>query len=205
MPSNSAPASVGRPASAEADLFAATGRLLAGGVKFTELNAQRIATEAGVARSSFYVHFRDKVDLLIRLATQLTVPNFDTASAWRPADGVDGLTETFVNIVATFREHAAVRRALSEAAAYDDTVREYWARELDQFSEFTDRLLRIEQDAGRTPADLDVPSATEIIVLGGERAIVEHVNTRPAATDAAFAAELARIWWHGVYRRAPEH
>jgi AcrR family transcriptional regulator len=199
---------------AEADLrdpdagpaeLTATERLLAGGAKFTELNAQRIATEAGVARSSFYVHFRDKVDLLIRLVAQLTVPNFDTASAWRPEDGVDAMADAFVTIVATFREHAAVRRAVSEAAAYDDTVREYWVRELDQFSEFTDRLLRIEQNAGRTPADLDVPSATEIIVLGGERAIVNHVNTRDAATDAAFATELARIWWHGVYRRTPEH
>lgn len=205
MPSNSASAPVGRPASAEADLFAATGRLLAGGAKFTELNAQQIATEAGVARSSFYVHFRDKVDLLIRLAAQLTAPNFDTASAWRPEDGVEGLTETFVTVVATFRENAAVRRAVSEAAAYDDTVREYWVRELDQFSEFTDRLLRIEQKAGRVAADVDVPSATQIIVLGGERAIVEHVNTRPADTDQAFATELAHIWWHGAYRRPPEN
>ncbi|GAB2600109.1 TetR/AcrR family transcriptional regulator [Kribbella endophytica] len=203
-PSSSAPAPVGRPASAEADLFAATGRLLADGAKFTELNAQQIAAEAGVARSSFYVHFRDKVDLLIRLAAQLTAPNFDTASAWRPEDGVEGLTETFVRVVATFRENAAVRRAVSEAAAYDDTVREYWVRELDQFSEFTDRLLRVEQDAGRTATDVDVPSATQIIVLGGERAIVEHVNTRDATTDATFAAELARIWWHGAYRRPPE-
>lgn len=201
MPSNSASAPVGRPASAEADLFAATSRLLAGGAKFTELNAQRIATEAGVARSSFYVHFRDKVDLLIRLAAQLTAPNFDTASAWRPADGLDAMVEAFVTIVTAFREHAAVRRAVSEAAAYDDTVREYWVRELDQFSEFTERLLRIEQDAGRTPADLDVPSATEIIIFGGERAIVDHVNTRDASTDEAFARELSRIWWYGVYRR----
>ncbi len=204
-PAASASAPVGRPASAEADLFAATSRLLAGGAKFTELNAQQIATEAGVARSSFYVHFRDKLDLLIRLAAQLTAPNFDTASSWRPEDGVEGLTETFVTVVAAFRENAAVRRAVSEAAAYDDTVREYWVRELDQFSEFTDRLLRIEQEAGRVAPDVDVPSATQIIVLGGERAIVEHVNTRPADTDQAFATELARIWWHGAYRRPPEN
>jgi AcrR family transcriptional regulator len=197
-------ASVGRPASAEADLLAAAERLLVRGARFTDLSAQQIATEAGVARSSFYVHFKDKSDLLIRLAGQLTVSNFDTASTWRPADGVEVLAEAFAKIVTAFREHAAVRRAVAEAAAYDESVRAFWARELDQFSTWTAHLLQLEQAAGRTPPDLDLDSATAVIVLGGERAIVNHVNTHDATTDRAFATELARIWWHGAYRRTPD-
>ncbi|MEV6288592.1 hypothetical protein [Kribbella sp. NPDC051770] len=147
------------------------------------------------------MHFRDKVDLLVRLAAQLTVPNFGTASAWSPEDGLDALTAGFGLIVAAHREHAAVRRAVAEAATYDETVREFWEQEINQFTEQTIRLLRIEQAEDRTPGDLEPVSATEIIVIGGERAIVEHVNTRPESTDPAFCAELARIWWYGAYRR----
>ncbi|MEU6203817.1 helix-turn-helix domain-containing protein, partial [Micromonospora musae] len=46
--------------SVEAQILAATERLLAEGESFTELGVQRIAREAGVARSTFYMHFADK-------------------------------------------------------------------------------------------------------------------------------------------------
>ena len=45
-------AQVGRPTTAEADILAATERLLAGGATFTELGVQQICTEAGVAAPS---------------------------------------------------------------------------------------------------------------------------------------------------------
>jgi AcrR family transcriptional regulator len=45
-----------RRAEVESRLLGATVRLLAGGESITELGVQRIAAEAGVARSSFYVH-----------------------------------------------------------------------------------------------------------------------------------------------------
>ncbi|MFF1844882.1 TetR/AcrR family transcriptional regulator [Streptomyces sp. NPDC058232] len=198
-------ATTGRPLSAEADILAATQRLLVNGANFTELGVQQISTEAGVARSSFYVHFRDKIDLLIRLATQLMAPTFDATSAWRPSDGLERLADTFLHIVTFYRQHASVRRALTEVAAYDASVRDFWGREITQFSDWTIAVLRAEQDAGRTSADMDPVSAAQVIVTGGERAIVEHVTARDPGSDAAFARELARIWWYGVYRRPTDH
>src|SRR5262245_36992833 len=96
---------LGRPPSAEADILAATRRLLVGGASFTELGVQQISAEAGVARSSFYVHFRDKIDLLVRLAAQLMAPTFDATSAWRPSDGVEGLVDTFLHVLSFYRQH----------------------------------------------------------------------------------------------------
>jgi hypothetical protein len=40
-----------------------------------------------------------------------------------------------------------------------------------------------------------------VIVVGGERAIFDHVTEGDPRDDAAFACELARIWWFGAYRR----
>lgn len=107
--------------------------------------------------------------------------------------------------MAFYRQHAVVRRALTEVAAYDATVRDFWDQEIRQFTDWTLTVLRAEQQAGRTPADVDPLSATQIIVTGGERAIIEHVTTRDPGSDAAFARELARIWWYGVYRRPADH
>ncbi|MDX3097363.1 TetR/AcrR family transcriptional regulator [Streptomyces sp. ME19-03-3] len=194
-------AKVGRPTSAEADVLAATQRLLAGGANFTELGVHQICTEAGVARSTFYSHFRDKVDLLLRLANQLMSSTFDATSAWRPSDGVEGLEEAFLHVIKVYRRHAAVRRALAEVAAYDSAVHDYFSAELRQFTDWTITVLRGEQAAGRTPDDLDPVSATRIIVTGGERALTDQVTTADPAGDPAFARELAHTWWHGIYRR----
>ncbi|WUD70824.1 TetR/AcrR family transcriptional regulator [Streptomyces sp. NBC_00510] len=194
-------AKVGRPTSAEGDVLDATQRLLAGGANFTELGVQQICTEAGVARSTFYSHFRDKVDLLLRLAGRLMASSFDLTSAWQPSAGVEGLEEAFLHVIKVYRRHAAVRRALAEVATYDTAVRDYFTAELHQFTDWTIKILRDEQEAGRTPADLDPVSATRIIVTGGERALTDQVTTGEPAGDPAFARELARTWWHGIYRR----
>jgi AcrR family transcriptional regulator len=194
-------AKVGRPTSAEADILAATQRLLINGANFTELGVQQICTEAGVARSTFYSHFRDKIDLLVRLATELLTSSFDITSAWKPSDGVERLEDAFLQVVPVFRKNAAVRRAVAEVGTYDASVRDVWSAELKQFTDWTIALLRAEQDAGRTRADLDPVSAARVIVLGGERALVDHVTAGDPGSDAAFARELAQTWWHGVYRR----
>lgn len=194
-------ANVGRPTSAEAEILAATQRLLINGANFTELGVQQISTEAGVARSTFYSHFRDKIDLLMRLATELMASTFDVTSAWVPSDGVERLTEAFLQVVQVYRKHAAVRRALIEVATYDATVRDFWSKELDQFTDWTIAVLRAEQDAGRSPADIDPVSATRVIVMGGERALVDHVTAGDPGSDVAFAREMALTWWYGVYRR----
>jgi AcrR family transcriptional regulator len=191
----------GRPTSAEADILAATQRLLIGGASFTEIGVRQICAEAGVARSSFYNHFRDKTDLLVRLAAGFMASSFDAVSAWRPTDGVESLADTFVHVLHVYRQHAAVRRALAEVAAYDETVRTFFKAEINQFAEQTIALLCAEQAAGRTPAGLDPVSATRLIVMGGEQALADHVASEAPAADAALARELALTWWYGIYRR----
>jgi AcrR family transcriptional regulator len=191
----------GRNASAEAEILAATRRLLINGANFTELGVQQISAEAGVARSTFYSHFRDKVDLLMRLGTTMVATSFDIASAWEPSDGPERLADAFLQVVAVYREHAAVLRAIAEVATYDATVRDFWNAGLSQFTDRTTAVLRAEQDTGRTPADIDIDSVSRVIVMGGERAIFDHITVRDPRDDAAFARELALTWWYGVYRR----
>ncbi|MGC4792703.1 TetR/AcrR family transcriptional regulator [Micromonospora saelicesensis] len=193
-------------AAVEARVLAATERLLKEGIRFTDLGVQRIAAEAGVARSTFYTHFRDKTELLMRLAATMRESSFDRTGEWDPGDPGDPLarlTEVFTDVIRIYRTYAPVLAAVSEVAAYDEAVREYWAAGLEQFVARTVDALRIEQQAGRTPADLDVTTASRLIVVGGDRFLADHVSTTPAdpETDAAAARELAATWWYGAYRR----
>ncbi|MBQ1022065.1 TetR/AcrR family transcriptional regulator [Micromonospora sp. D93] len=193
-------------AAVETRVLAATERLLKEGIRFTDLGVQRIAAEAGVARSTFYTHFRDKTELLMRLAGTMRESSFDRTGGWDPGgpgDPLARLTEVFADVIRIYRTYAPVLAAVSEVAAYDEAVREYWAAGLEKFVARTVDALRIEQQAGRTPADLDVTAASRLIVVGGDRFLADHVSTTSADpdTDAAAARELAATWWYGVYRR----
>ena len=55
----------------ERQLLDATERLMAAGASFTELSVDRLATEAGISRASFYIYFEDKGHLLRRLTGQV--------------------------------------------------------------------------------------------------------------------------------------
>jgi AcrR family transcriptional regulator len=190
-----------RRASADAEILAATRRLLIDGASFTELGVQHISAEAGVARSTFYAHFKDKTALLMRLATEMVETSFGVASSWEPAEGPEGLAAAFLQVVGIYREHIAVLQAVAEVSTYDAIVREFWNRMLSRFSERTVELLVSEQAEGSTPTSVDIPSATRVVVIGGEKAIFDHVLAGDPGQDEVFARELALIWWHGVYRR----
>ncbi|MET7667753.1 TetR/AcrR family transcriptional regulator [Micromonospora luteifusca] len=193
-------------AAVEARVLAATERLLQEGARFTDLGVQRIAAEAGVARSTFYTHFRDKSELLMRLAGTMRESSFDRTGEWDPAgpgDPLAALTEVFSDVIRIYRTYAPVLAAISEVAAYDEVVREYWAAGLEQFVARTVEKMFVEQQAGRTPTSLDAETASRLIVYGGDRFIADHVRTTSADpdADATAARELASTWWYGAYRR----
>src|ERR1700749_3744752 len=89
----------GRGASADAEILAATQRLLSDGASFTGLGVQQISAAAGVSRTTFYTHFRDKADLLMRLAATMVTASLSIASAWEPADGTERLADTFAQVL----------------------------------------------------------------------------------------------------------
>ncbi len=116
----------------ERQLLDATDRLMADGTSFTELSVDRLATEAGISRASFYIYFEDKGDLLRRLARQVFGDLTEDAAQWwtvagrrDPAD----IRSAMTRIIASYRRHQPVLIALNEMAGYDAAVGETY-REL---------------------------------------------------------------------------
>lgn len=157
---------------------------------------QRIADEAGVARSTFYVHFADKTALLLRFAETTSASIFATADAWAAAatPTLDGLRRTLAAILADYRAHAPAYAALAEVAAYDPEVAAYWSARVEGFS----AVVRERIDAQRGDAGGDGPlhtrTATRWMAWGLERVIGLQSQQEPAG-DAAFVDELAAALW----------
>ena len=132
------------------ELAQAVDRLLREGHGYTALGVQRIADEAGIARSTFYLYFPDKTALLMRITESATQALFAAAEAWL-ADGfadIGALERTLLDVIAQQREHAVLLAALSEVSGYDLEVAAFWRGRVGGFIDLLAR--RIATD--RTPA-----------------------------------------------------
>jgi AcrR family transcriptional regulator len=192
-----------RQSDVEARVLSATQELLEGGTRFTEMSVRTIAEAAGVARSSFYVHFADKTRLLQRHAAALGESAFGLLGDWDPAapDALEDLCSTMSAILAFYRDHAALLGAVLEVAAYDEEMRQFWDEQLQVFVDRAESALRQEQGAGRTPQSVNVEVASRIFIYGGMQAITRQVLSGDPQHDAAVARELSASQWFGSYRR----
>lgn len=127
----------------EAKLLEATEQLLSDGTAYTELSIQQLCSEAGIARSTFYVYFQDKADLVVRLAEEMVGQLARAASAWwEPGSSREDVLAATRDLIEVYREHGALLAALTETAAYDPQLRvvqvemvERYARPLAQLIE----------------------------------------------------------------------
>lgn len=110
-----------------ARLLTAVESLLAEGESFTELSVERLVSLAGVSRSTFYVYFEDKGELIQGWLADIISELDVAARAWWELDGTvtwEGLRAALDQVVKVYRPHTTLMSAAFDAAAYDPGVRE---------------------------------------------------------------------------------
>src|SRR5882762_4617947 len=138
----------------EARVLEATEALLAEGAAYSDLSIERIATRAGISRTAFYFYFHDRRELLMRLTEDVAELLYAEGDAWWSGDG-DGPTElaqALRKVIALYRDHDVLLRAVVEAAAVDDAVAGFWRALVGRFVEASRRRIEAEQLAGRIGA-----------------------------------------------------
>lgn len=103
-------------------LLAAMERLLEGGQSFRSLSVEQLANEAGIARATFYLHYRDRGALVRALTQRLTGEIIESAGSWfRDGTLVDRGTMHLAlhGIVRTFKKHHAILCALADSTSSD--------------------------------------------------------------------------------------
>src|SRR3954465_12113975 len=88
---------------------------------FRELTVDEVMRRTDLSRPSFYVYFRDRHHLVLRVVEHIGGELFTVSDRWDPGEGdgralVHAATE---GIVAVSAEHGPVLRALADAAADD--------------------------------------------------------------------------------------
>jgi TetR/AcrR family transcriptional regulator, ethionamide resistance regulator len=190
----------------ERQLLEATERLMADGASFTELSVDRLATEAGISRASFYIYFEDKGHLLRNLAGQVFADLADAGDRWwsvaqrrDPADASAAIGA----IVAGYRRHQPLLVALGEMAGYDLQVGAAYRDILTAISARFAAVIEQGQADGSIRQGLSAATAAKAMTWMTERTTQQILPGSPASHDAEVTDTLVEIIWAALYLEAP--
>jgi AcrR family transcriptional regulator len=111
-------------------------RLLEAGETFSEISVERLAAEAGMSRTTFYVYFEDKSDLLRAWFTDVTHELNEAAAGWwslGPGASREDLRDALATIVDSYRPHATLMAATHDAVGYDAGARQLVVHTMDHY------------------------------------------------------------------------
>jgi AcrR family transcriptional regulator len=189
----------------ELQLLDATERLMRDGASYTELSVDRLSTEAGISRASFYIYFEDKGHLLRRLAGQVFADLAESADRWRSVAwrrNSDDVRTAMAAIVAGYRRHQPVLVALNEMAAYDPVVGATYRNLLTAITGQTTRVIEEGQADGSIRPQLAAPTTASALTWMVERTCQQNLPGAPDSYDAELAATLAEVIWATLYLKA---
>ena len=185
----------------EAAVLQAMEELLGEGVPYATLSVERIATRAGISRTAFYFYFKDKRELLMRLASELSDELYREADAWwsGAGDGPEQLTTAVAKIATLYRAHSPLVCAIVEVAAYDEVVGPFWRALVERFVEASARRIAGEIEAGRAAPSLAPQATSFALVWMTERALYQMLVQADPVWDGELVRALAGIWVATVY------
>ena len=190
-----------RRAEVEEAIVGATKALLAEGASYPGLSVEEIAGRAGIGRTGFYFYFRDKRELLMRLAEEVAAELYEQADRWwhGERDGADELEDMIGPVVQLWMRNAEVMRAVVQAASVDATVRDFWRAIAERFIVATRERIELEQAAGKAAPVAPGETAFALVWMT-ERACFQFAD-QGAREPATLIEALTGIWLRSVYGR----
>ena len=176
-------------------------RLLARGSTITALSVDALAREAGIARATFYLHFRDKGALVARLISRIEDEVVGAGGLWfvqaedaRYAD----LRAAMARFFDAYLKHHAILSAAAETAPYDAQVAALHTRMLERFvDESRQAIMRIAA-SGRAHVPLP-PMLAEVLSWSVNHTYVRYGKRLTEAERHAFIDTWAHIVWQAIF------
>ena len=167
---------------------------------FRDLTVDEIGAGAGVSRSAFYLHFRDKHDLLLAAVEEVAGELYLMADRWWHGEGppAERVRRAIEGVVAVYAEHAAVLRVATEVSTYDEEVRDAWRAIVERFIKAGAEHIRSEQERGMISARLDPVATAEALVWMNERYSYIYLG-RDERPSADVVEALVPVWTGALY------
>jgi AcrR family transcriptional regulator len=180
-------------------------RLLHEGESFTEISVERLVSEAGMSRSTFYVYFEDKGDLLGAWFEEIVAELVEATSGWWTLDGSstrEDLHAVLDRVVRTYRPHTTLMAATYDAAAYDASVRELVDQMMQTNVATLRKHIRKGQKDGFVDAELPAGPTAAWLTWMAERGLHQLVRQAGDAEVASLIDAYTAIIWNTLYAPA---
>jgi TetR/AcrR family transcriptional regulator, ethionamide resistance regulator len=186
-----------------AQLMEATERLIAEGSSFTELSVEKLSQEAGIARSTYYMHFKDKGELIQALTRNITGELMQATQRWwsvaaeatRPQ-----LQRAMLETLKIYRRHQAVFGSLAETASYDPEVSRAFDGLLKVMASHSLDAIRTGQRSGTIRKEVTEASFTALVWMT-ERIAYRRVRNGSDKDLREAAAIVTDVIWQVLYTR----
>ncbi|MES2127086.1 MAG: TetR/AcrR family transcriptional regulator [Pseudomonadota bacterium] len=184
-----------------ASVVAACERLLAGGESFTALSTEQLAREAGIARATFYLHFKNKGEIVrhliaqvareVRHAAKASLSNLDHF-------GRDDFLAFMVEAVEVQYRHRAAMRATVELAAYDPGVADIYQHFMAEVIGDFHRIIAKLEASGRSAPGMG-PQVADILSWATERSCAQMLaEDASPARRRQLAEQLTHVVWSAI-------
>jgi AcrR family transcriptional regulator len=186
-------------------LLAAIEDQLADGQSYTELSVERLCSEAGIARSTFYAHFEDKGHLLRALTSDVLGSIGAIAAEWwtRGEEMTHPEIEDMMyRLFTEYRRHDRVMAAVADTAVYDAAVRETFNSMLEGFITEITKMIERGRKQGWVAVDAPAKEVATLLTWGVERTAYQSVRGSTDAAIRRMAQAQAAILWNTLYTGA---
>lgn len=167
---------------------------------FREITVEEIMRRTGLKRPAFYVHFRDRHELALRVVEHIGQELFAMTDRWLQGEdplrdaraALEGLAEVYL-------QHGPVLRALADASGADEQVETAYRQLVQDFIDATARHVREEQSRGRIGDIGDVEETARALIWLDERYLSEALGRTPQADPKVVVDVLYNIWVSTLY------
>lgn len=142
----------GKP-SIESRLLAATERLLEQGNTFAMISVNQLTTEAGLSRGTFYLHFKDKAELVARLMDFFVEEMGQHLGTWvanaAEAERAD-VSVAVKNMVRDFKKHQSIMVAVRDTMAQDPALYATYTQMVDKVADMAKKSIATIKSRGKS-------------------------------------------------------
>jgi AcrR family transcriptional regulator len=168
---------------------------------FRELTVDEVMRRTGLSRPSFYVYFKDRHDLVLRVVEHLGEQLLVMANRWLEATG-DGpalIRSALEGAIGVYGDHAAVLRALADAAVDDPDVEQAYGALVQGFVERTAAHIGSEVERSAI-GDLDPQETAKALIWMTERYLYHSFGPERRVAAGRVSETLVAIWARSLYR-----
>ena len=163
---------------------------------FRDLTVDEVMARTTLSRPSFYVYFRDRHHLAVRLVEGIGGELFEQADRWLRGTGDprEEVHAALSGVAGVYATHGLVLAAIADAAGHDPGVEETYRDLIERFIATAAVRIAREPTAGVAPEE-----TARALVWMNERYLREALGRLPQTPVATVVDTLSTIWVRTLY------